>query len=225
MVEEAVKNKCKTIAYTYSEPVAFYEYMFDTAKLAQEQKIKNVLVSNGYINEKPLRELCRYTDAINLDIKAFDDEFYRKVCGATLAPVLAGLKVMQEEGVWVELTNLVVPTLNDNLDTIRRLCGWIAANAGTEVPLHFSRFQPMYQLTGLPPTPAQTLLAAREAARAEGLKFVYIGNVETPGGGDTVCPGCGRTIIRRAGFQVLEMNLKDGNCGGCGRKIPGIWAK
>ena len=219
----AASAGCRSIAYTYSEPIIYFEYTRDCARVARVAGLKNILVTAGYINEKPLRELCQYTDAINLDIKAFDDEFYRKVCGATLAPVLAGLKVMLEEKVWVELTNLIVPTLNDNLEMIRRMCGWIVKTAGPEIPLHFSRFQPMYQMTGLPPTPAETLIAAREAARAEGLKFVYIGNVETPGGGDTVCPGCGRAIISRRGFQILEMNVKGGKCGACGRKIPGRW--
>lgn len=214
---------CRSVAYTYSEPVIYFEYTRDCARACRAAGLKNILVTAGYINEKPLRELCRSTDAVNLDIKSFDESFYKDVCGGSLAPVLAGLKVMLSEGVWVELTNLIVPTLNDNLETIRRMCGWLAKNAGPEVPLHFSRFHPMYRLTGLPPTPAETLVAAREVARSEGLKFVYIGNVDVPAGGDTFCPGCGRALIRRQGYQILQFEVKDGKCGACGRVIPGRW--
>lgn len=224
LVSAARDAGCRSIAYTYSDPVIFFEYARDSARLARAAGLKNILVTAGYINEKPLRELCRYTDAVNLDVKSFTEDFYKNVCGGSLAPVLAGLKTMLAEGVWVELTNLIVPTLNDDLEMVRRMCGWIAREAGPEVPLHFSRFHPMYRMTGLPPTPTEMLVRARDAARAEGLKFVYIGNVEAPGGGDTVCPGCGLAVIRRQGYQILEMNLKDRKCGACGRAIPGRWS-
>jgi pyruvate formate lyase activating enzyme len=220
----AARNGCRAVAYTYSEPIIYFEYTRDCQRAARALGIKNILVTAGYINEKPLRELCRETDAINLDIKSFDDDFYRNVCGGSLEPVLKGLRTMQEEGVWLELTNLVVPTLNDNLETIKRMCGWIVKNAGPEAPLHFSRFHPMYQLTQLPPTPAEILIQARETALAEGIRYVYVGNVEVAGGGDTVCPGCRRTLIRRQGYTILELNLKGGKCAFCGREIPGRWS-
>jgi pyruvate formate lyase activating enzyme len=223
LVQAAAQAGCRSIAYTYSDPVIFFEFARDAQARARQGGIKNILVTAGYINEKPLRELCRHADAANVDLKSFSDDFYRDVCGASLEPVLRTLEIMVREGVWVEVTNLVVPTLNDDLDLIKRMCGWIVQKLGPDTPLHFSRFHPMYQLTRLPPTPAGFLAQAREAARGEGLNFVYVGNVAIPGGGDTLCPSCRQPVIGRVGYNIPYFNLKDGKCGSCGAAIAGVW--
>jgi len=224
LVRAALGYKCRSIAYTYSEPVTFFEYTRDSQALARERGIKNILVTAGYINEEPLRELCENADGANVDLKSFSDDFYRQVCGGSLQPVLRCLEVMVNSGVWVEVTNLVVPTLNDDLDLIKRMCGWMAEHLGVDVPLHFSRFHPQYKLTHFPPTPADFLALARDAARAEGLRYVYVGNVDVPDGGATFCPRCGDPVIVRRGYAILRNNLKSGKCGNCGEPIPGVWS-
>lgn len=224
VVAAARRYACASVAYTYSDPIIFYEYTYDTSALARQAGLKNVLVTAGFINEKPLRKLCAVTDAANVDIKSFDENFYRTVCGARLQPVLAATKIMVEEGVLVEVTNLIVPTLNDDFDAIRRMCGWMAANLGPQVPLHFSRFFPLFQLKNLPPTPEDTLFRAREIALQEGLYFCYVGNLPGSGAENTLCPRCHATLIVRRGYfsEVLEMN--NGACGRCGEKIYGLWS-
>ncbi len=224
LVEAARAHQCRSIAYTYSEPLTFYEYTRDTQALAREAGIKNILVTAGYINETPLRELCANTDAANVDLKSFSDDFYRDLCGGSLEPVLRTLRVMSEMGVWIEVTNLVVPTLNDDLEMIKRMCGWLVDNLGPDAPLHFSRFTPRYKLTNLPPTPAEFLASAREVARAAGLHHVYVGNVHIPGSGDTVCPACGKAVVRRRGYAILSHDLEGGACAFCGRAIAGVWS-
>lgn len=223
VVAAARRHQCPSISYTYSEPIVFFEYTRDTQALAHQQGIKNILVTAGYINEAPLIELCRHADAANVDLKAFSNDYYRELCAGTLAPVLRALELMVRLGVWVEVTNLIVPTLNDDMEMISRMCDWIAEKLGPEVPLHFSRFSPMYQLTQLPPTPADTLVRARETALSRGLKHVYVGNILVPGGGDTICPDCGNIVIARRGYAITTMNLENGACGSCGRKIAGVW--
>ncbi len=223
VVKTALKNKYATIAYTYAEPVSFYEYMLDTAKLAHEKGIKNVMHSAGYINEEPLRELCKYLDAANIDLKSFREKYYRKICGGSLQPVLRSLKVLKEEGVWLEVTNLVLPGLNDSPEEIRELCLWVRDNLGKDTPLHFSRFYPTYQMKNLPPTPTKTLERAREIALEAGLHYVYIGNIPGHRGENTYCPSCKKTLIRRIGYEVLENNIVNGKCKFCGTKIAGLW--
>jgi len=223
LVNEARRRNCKSIAYTYSEPMTFFEYTRDSQKLARREGIKNILVTAGYINRGPLKELTAYADAANVDLKAMSDKFYQEVCDAHLDPVLRNLEIMVKEGVWVEVTNLVIPTMNDSEDMIKELCGWVASHLGEHVPLHFSRFYPRYKMTGLPPTPAQKLIQARDIARQEGLKFVYVGNLQVPGGGDTVCPACNETIIHRRGYAILQYKIENGACAYCGKKIPGVW--
>ncbi len=223
IVEAAQRSRCRSIAYTYSEPITFFEYTRDCQELASEKGVKNILVTAGFINEKPLRELCRHADAANVDLKAMSDEYYRTICSGRLDPVLRAIEVMAEEGVWVELTNLVVPTLNDDLDMIKKMCAWIAEKTGVETPLHFSRFHPQYKLMDLPPTPKDFLVKARDAALGEGLKHVYVGNVDVPGGGDTYCAGCGKLLIKRMGYAILEYNLKNGRCPYCGKAAAGRW--
>ncbi len=223
VVREAKKWKCESIAYTYSEPVAFYEYMFDTAKLAKQNGIKNLWITNGYINEKPLRELCKYIDAANVDLKNFKEEIYERLNGGSLKPVLRTLKILKEEGVWFEVTNLVIPNWTDDLEMIREMCKWLVKNIGRDYPLHFSRFFPHYKLKHLPPTPIKTLEEARKIALEEGLKFVYIGNVPLHPAQNTYCPNCGRLLIERKGYKVTQFNIVNDSCKFCGEKIAGVW--
>ncbi|MBL7084827.1 MAG: AmmeMemoRadiSam system radical SAM enzyme [Candidatus Omnitrophica bacterium] len=223
VVQQAVKNNCSSIAYTYSEPIVFYEYMLDTAKLAKARGIKNVMVTAGYINEEPLRELCKYIDVANVDLKGFDKRYLRQVCGQELAPLLEALKIFKEEGVWLEITNLIVPTLNDDMETIEKMCVWIRDNLGPQTPLHFSRFTPMYKLKNLYRTPTSTLEEAKEVAEKAGLKYVYIGNVPGHPAEDTYCPNCQALLIERVGYSIKQNNIVEGKCKFCGRPIPGIW--
>jgi len=223
VVDLAAKYRCEGIAYTYTEPTAFFEYMRDCAKLARERGIRNQMITCGYINPEPLKELCKYLDAANVDLKGFSEEFYQTYCHASLQPVLETLKVMRAEGVWVEITNLVIPQANDDPVLIREMCKWIVANLGRDVPLHFSRFHPDYRLRDRPPTPTETLVRAKQIAEEEGIRYVFIGNVHVPGGADTRCPACGRTLIERIGFFVKSNHVKDGKCEFCGAAIPGVW--
>ncbi len=223
VVELALRSRAASIAYTYSDPVVFYEYTEDTATLARARGVRNILVTAGFINPEPLRRLCRVTDGVNLDIKGFTERFYREVCGGSLAPVLEAARIFRKEGVVLEITNLVVPTLNDDPGMIRDLCRFVARDLGREVPLHFSRFYPMYRMRDLPPTPAGTLLRAREIALEEGLAHVYIGNLPDNPAQDTSCAGCGAALIRRSGFAVLENRLAAGACPRCGKKLYGLF--
>ncbi len=224
VVAMAREQGCESIAYTYSDPVVFYEYTYDTSVLAREQGLRNVLITAAYINREPLRRLCRVLDATNTDLKAFDDGFYQRICSASLKPVLDALVTFREEGVWVEVTNLLIPTLNDDLAMIRRMARWIRSELGAETPLHFSRFQPQYRLRNLPPTPTETLDRARAEAMDAGLEFVYVGNVFGHEGGTTYCPRDGTPLIRRVGFWITENRLTpEGRCPNCNDPIPGVW--
>ncbi|MCX6143317.1 MAG: AmmeMemoRadiSam system radical SAM enzyme [Ignavibacteriales bacterium] len=224
VVEECLKSKCESIAYTYSEPTTFYEYAFDTATLARKKGIKNVWKSNGSINEHPLRKLCKVMDAANIDLKSYDDDIYKKLSAGRLAPVLNTLKVFKEEGVWLEITNLIVPTWTDDLDMIKRMCDWLVKNGLHDCPLHFSRFNPLYKLTQLPVTPVSTLERAREIALKSGLQYVYIGNVPGHAAENTYCHHCSKMIVERRGFTILSNNIAGGTCKFCGAHIPGVWS-
>ena len=223
VVKAAKDSNCRSIAYTYSEPIVFYEYMRDTSALARAQGIKNVCVTAGYINQKPLVELCEVIDAANIDLKGFSDQYLGEVCGEKLKPLLKTIKTTREKGVWVELTNLLVPTLNDDPLMIKNMCAWIKDNLGTDVPLHFSRFWPIYKLKNLPPTPVQTLKNAKTIAENAGLNYVYIGNAPEAGGNDTHCPRCKKILVHRKGYFILQNNIVDSKCRFCGKKIAGIW--
>jgi pyruvate formate lyase activating enzyme len=223
VVKACVNASCESIAYTYSEPTTFYEYTYDTAKLAREQKIRNLLKSNGYINEKPLQQLCKVLDAANIDLKIYDNEIYKKICSGKLSPVLRALKVLREEGVWLEITNLIIPTWTDNFDTIKRMCEWLCANGLSDAPLHFSRFTPLYKLSQLPPTPTATLEKARTIAKEAGIKYVYLGNVGGHWAENTYCPKCKKTIVERRVFTILANNIVKGKCRFCGEIISGVW--
>ncbi|MCX5716336.1 MAG: AmmeMemoRadiSam system radical SAM enzyme [Candidatus Omnitrophica bacterium] len=223
VVDAAIKNNCASIAYTYSEPTVFYEYVLDTARLAKQRGLRNVLVSAGYINRKPLIKLAPYFDVIKIDLKGFNEGFYRKVVGGELKYVLATLKELHDLGVLTEVVNLVVPGLNDNMGEIAGMCKWLYDNMGPDTPLFFSRFGPQYKLGNLPPTPIETLEKARKIAMDAGLRYVYIGNVPGHPAESTYCPGCGRRLIHRYGYAILENNIKNGKCVFCGKEIPGIW--
>ncbi|MCM8770984.1 MAG: AmmeMemoRadiSam system radical SAM enzyme [Candidatus Omnitrophica bacterium] len=223
VISDALLSGCKSVAYTYSEPTVFYEYVLDTAKLAKEAGLRNVLVSAGYINPEPLKELSKYFDVIKIDLKGFNEKFYRDVVGGHLPFVLNTLLELKKLGILTEVVNLVVPGLNDNLDEIKKMCEWIYVYLGPDTPLFFSRFSPQYKLMNLAPTPIETLEKARDIAMAQGLNYVYIGNVPGHPAENTYCPNCKRIIVRRYGYDVLEVNIKDGRCAFCGRKIPGIW--
>jgi pyruvate formate lyase activating enzyme len=224
VVKEALKANCRSIAYTYSDPIIFYEYVYDTGKLAKDSGLLNILVTAGYINEKPLVDLCPYIHAANVDLKGITDEFYQKMSRAHLKPVQDAILTMKRLGVWVEITNLVVPTWNDNKDDIRALCQWVSDHCGNDTPLHFSKFWPMHELKNLPPTPESTLSQAWEIAKNVGLKYVYVGNIPGHPGNSTICPKCGTMLIERVGYQILQNNIINGACKSCGEKIPGIWS-
>ncbi len=222
VVLNAGSNKCRSIAYTYSEPNTFYEYVYDTSRIAREKGIKNVMVSNGYINPEPLKQLCRYIDGANIDLKSFSDTTYIKLNGGKLQPVLDSLKIYRDEGVWLEITNLVVPGWTDKPEEIKQMCKWLYSNGFKDVPLHFSRFQPLYKLEHLPPTPVNILRTAAKIAKAEGLHYVYIDNIPGSEMTDTICPDCGKKLIVRRGFSIEENNIVNNKCS-CGTLIPGIW--
>jgi pyruvate formate lyase activating enzyme len=223
VVAEAKRLGCRSISYTYTEPTVFYEFMLDCCRLAHREGIRNVWVTCGYINPAPLRELCKVLDAANIDVKGFDEAYYRRYCGGSLEPVLTALRIAREEKVWVEVTNLIVPGGNDDPRMIAGLCKWHMAHLGPDVPLHFSRFFPKYQMADASSTPLNTLLTAAKIAREAGIRYVYIGNVATPSGEDTLCPKCGRALVRRQGFIVLSNAIRNGHCPDCGAEIAGAW--
>jgi pyruvate formate lyase activating enzyme len=223
VVRSAKENKCATIAYTYTEPTIFYEYMLDTAKLAEIAGVRNVMHTCGYINPKPLKELLKYMDAVNVDLKGFSEEYYVQMCSGQLDPVLETIRTVKKSGVWLEITNLVIPGKNDDPKMIRAMCVWIKKNVGADTPVYFSAFTPQYKLTSLPPTPVKTLEDAAKIAKSAGLRYVYIGNVYGHAGESTYCPHCGKLIVKRMGFDTLEIDLVDGKCKYCGYKIAGVW--
>jgi pyruvate formate lyase activating enzyme len=223
IVEKALATGAQSIAYTYSEPTVFYEYMLETAKLAHRKGLKNVVITAGYINPEPLRELCQYVDAIKIDLKSFKQGFYDKMTGGgQLSRILENLKIIKEEGVWLEIVNLIIPGENDSPEEIRQMSEWIKENLGEDVPLHFTRFYPMYKLQNLPPTPEETLKKARQIALEVGLKYVYTGNIGNRETESTYCPESGQLAIERQGYFVTQMNIKNGQCPS-GEKIPGVW--
>ena len=212
------------IAYTYTDPAAYFEYALDTSRAAREAGLRNALVTAAYASPGPLRELFAVSDAANIDLKGITERFYREVCGGTLGPVLDALVLCKAMGVWLEVTHLVIPTLTDADRDLVELSRWVAQNLGADTPLHFSAFHPQYKLQNLPPTPAATLVRARDAALTEGLRYVYVGNVEVSGGGTTRCPSCGRALLERQGFRVLTNGVGAGGaCPSCGARVPGVW--
>jgi pyruvate formate lyase activating enzyme len=214
---------CDAVSFTYNEPTVFYEHMFDVASVAKRAGLRALSHTNGGMNEEPLAALLEHMDAVTVDLKAFTSEFYETVSSSQLEPVLRTLQQIHQSGVHLEIVNLVVTTLNDDADDIRRMCRWIRDTLSDEVPLHFTRFHPAYRLTSLPPTPLETLERAVQVADAEGLQYVYIGNYPGHERNSTFCPACGEKIIERVHFAVLSLDVEEGKCRFCGHRIPGIW--
>ena len=224
LVKAAQAHHCASISYTYTEPTIFFELAYDTAKLASETGVRNCFVSNGYMTPQAVQTIAPYLDAINVDLKAFRDETYRKVMKARLAPVLTCLKELVAAGIWVEVTTLVVPGMNDTDEELGDIAGFIARELGPDVPWHVSRFHGDYQMTDAAATPMETLTRALEIGRAAGLKYLYAGNV--PGGEheNTRCGGCSATLIRRTGFSISDVRLARGKCPDCNEPIAGVWS-
>jgi len=220
----AKQSNSPTIAYTYSEPVIFYEYMYDCAVEGHRNGIRSVAITGGYIQPDPLKELLKVLDAVKIDLKGFTEGFYKDYVQGELKPVLEAIKIMHDEGKWIELVYLVVPTLNDNPEDVKRMSDWIASTLSPDVPIHFTRFHPMYLLKNLPPTPISTLEELFSTAKKQGLNYVYIGNVPGHEAEHTYCPQCHRILIQRQGFTLESFNISDSKCKFCGNKIPGIWS-
>ncbi len=222
VVGMAAKSGCKSISYTYTEPTIFYEYAFDCAKLAKEKGITNNFVTNGYIEEEPLKTIKPYLDGANIDLKGFTADFYKKVCGADLQGVLDAIKTYKSLGVWIELTTLVIPGYNDSKEELRSIARFIHNDLGVETPWHVSAFYPTYKLTDAPRTPAKTLQRAREIGIEEGLRYVYTGNIPGADGESTYCWSCKKLVIGRYGYTLSEYNIKDSSCTFCGAIIDGV---
>ncbi len=223
VVRAAIQYHSASIAFTYNEPTIFAEYAMDTAHLAHQHYLKTVMVTNGYITGEVIEEVYADIDGANVDLKAFDEEFYYKLTLSHLEPVLEALKKLHQMGVWIEITNLMIPTKNDDLSQVTRMCEWILRELSADVPVHFTAFHPDYKLTNLPPTPPSTLLKARQRALEVGLKFVYVGNILNEEASSTYCPNCGTLLIRRSWHATRIVNLENGACGNCGEKIPGVF--
>jgi pyruvate formate lyase activating enzyme len=218
IVAAARRTGCRSIAYTYNEPTVFFEYAYDTAVLAHGAGLKNVFVTNGYQTPEAIALMRGVIDAANIDLKAFRDATYRRLCGARLQPVLDAIKLMHEAGIWVEVTTLVVPGENDSPAELRDIAHFIAG-VSADMPWHISRFHPDYRMTNTGPTPRDTLLSAAEIGRAEGLHYVYIGNLPGSGNEDTRCPSCGQTVVQRSGYSVRS-NLRGHRCPQCNSELP-----
>lgn len=224
VADMAVKSGCPAIAYTYTEPIVFFEYMVDASLEARKKGVRNVVVTGGHVNPEPLQDLIKVVDAIKVDLKSFSQDFYDQYVRGELAPVLEAIKIISKSRIWMELVYLVIPTLNDSEAMLRNMCQWIKKEVGPDVPLHFSRFHPMYLVKNLPPTPVSTLEKARDIAVSEGLRFVYIGNIPGHTAENTFCPGCNNILIRRIGYQIQKVDIQQGKCTYCKTPIPGIWA-
>jgi len=225
LVSEAEQSGCKIIAYTYTEPTVFFELALETAKLAHQKGLKNVFVTNGYMSEEALEMICPYLDGANVDLKAFTEDFYKEQCSARLAPVMETLRQMKTLDIFVEVTTLLIPGLNDDPSELGDLAGFIVNDLGSETPWHVSRFHPCYRLTDRPPTPVETLLKAREIGLGAGLKYVYTGNVPGETSECTYCYHCGCRLINRRGFSVSENRIRRNQCPDCGAIIHGVGLK
>jgi len=223
VIRQAQSQGCPIIAHTYSEPTIFFEYMRDVAALGREKGVPSVMISNGFIQKKPLQELCRLLGAVKIDLKAFTEDFYREQCAGELQPVLDTLLTLRGEKVWFEVVVLLIPGLNDSRQEIERMCRWIRSELGADVPLHFSRFTPTYMLKNISPTPAETLYMARKIAQEAGIKFCYVGNLLSDAG-NTYCPSCGKLLIHRLLYSIEKPGLDKNRCRYCQTVIPGIFS-
>ena len=221
VVSSAKRYDCKIIAYTYTEPTIFFEYAYDTARIAKKEGIKNIFVTNGYISKDPLNAIQPYLDAANIDLKSFSDDFYKKNCGARLQPVLDNIKLYKKLGIWIEITTLIIPTLNDSKKELKSIAKFIR-DVGEDIPWHISAFSPMYELSNLSRTSLQVLKMARDIGIEEGLRYVYVGNVPTESGEDTYCFKCGEKLIHRYGYEILSNKIEDSKCPMCKSKIDGV---
>ncbi|MFC1858951.1 AmmeMemoRadiSam system radical SAM enzyme [Thermodesulfobacteriota bacterium] len=224
IVAAVSRRQAPIIAYTYNEPTVFTEYLTDIARVGRKQNLMSVLISCGFMKPSPLAEMCEVLDAIKIDLKGFSKDFYRRVCGADLEPVLRSIKQVAKSGVHLEIVNLVVPTLNDSTKMLNDLTDWVVGEVGPDVPVHFTRFHPDYQMLHLPPTPIATLEKAYEIAKLKGMHYPFVGNVPGHAGNHTYCPACGKAVIRRTGFFITAKNLKQGRCNFCNEPIAGVWA-
>lgn len=222
LIDIAKSRGCKTVAHTYTEPVVFFEYMLDCAIEGKSRGVPNVMISNGYIQEKPMRELCKYLGAVKIDLKAFTDKFYKEMCAGTLRPVLDILSVLKDEGVWFEIVVLLIPTLNDSKSEIDQMTQWIFKELGPDVPVHFSRYYPTFMLKNIPPTPPETCLEARKIAMGNGIKYVYVGNMVSDAE-STYCAKCGKVVIERMRYHTRLSGMKGNTCKYCGEIIPGVF--
>lgn len=223
VVRMAIEQRAPAIACTYSEPTVWSEYVFDIAQAAKTKGIHCVMVSNGFIQAQPITDLSGVLSAVKIDLKAFTEKFYREQCRAQLRPVLDTLRVLAKRKIWLEIVTLLIPGLNDDDQDVRAMARFVRDEVGVDVPLHFTRFRPSYRMMNIPSTPIQALERAQAAALAEGLHFVYIGNVFGHPGNHTRCPGCKTVVIKRNGLSLSDNRLKDGKCPNCGREIPGLW--
>lgn len=220
-IVKAMQNGCKSIAYTYTEPTIYYEYMYDVAQLAHAESIKNILITNGFITSEALQTIAPYLDAANVDLKSFSNDFYIKTCKGKLQPVLDTIKLLNQLGIWIEVTTLVIPTFNDTEQEFRSIAEFIMSING-KIPWHISAFYPAYKLKYLPPTPLAVLHQALEIGLETGLQYVYLGNITNNRTEDTGCPACGQILIEREKFGVTKNRIQDGHCPNCGRKIAGV---
>jgi pyruvate formate lyase activating enzyme len=223
VVADALARNCRSIAYTYTEPTVYFEFAFETARLAHEKGLKNVFVTNGYMSPEALEKIAPYLDAANVDLKSYSDDFYRRQCSARLEPVKETLLGMKKLGILVEVTTLLIPELNTDRDELEALAGFLSTRLGTDTPWHISRFHPTYKLTNQPATPVDTILEAREIGLAAGLKYVYTGNVWGQPGESTLCDSCGAMLIERRGFTVYENRLQKGRCPDCNAPVAGMF--
>jgi pyruvate formate lyase activating enzyme len=222
VVRRALAGHCASISYTYTEPTVYFEFAYETAKLARAQGLKNVFVTNGYMTPEAIEMAASVLDAANVDLKAFTDGFYTSMCQAKLEPVKNTLRLMKSKGIWIEITTLLIPGLNDDPEELKQLAEFIAREVGPEVPWHISRFHPTYRLTDRPVTPVQTLVRAREIGISAGLRYVYVGNVPGESGENTFCPECSQLLIERWGFSIRKNAVENGRCPGCGAVIHGV---
>lgn len=223
IIRLAKESYSASIAFTYGEPVVFFEFMYDTAVKAREAGLRSIVITNGFYEEKPLRDLCKVVNAIKVDFKGFSEDFYKNICAGELKPVLRALEIIKEEKVWLELVVLIIPTKNDSPQEIEKMCEWTVEHLGVDVPVHFSRFYPQYKLKNLPDTPVKTLEQCYQIARQQGLNYVYIGNVPGHKLENTFCPKCGTLLIKRIGYYVEPPLIKNGKCPKCSQIIAGIW--
>lgn len=225
VVQRAAAAGCRSIAYTYTEPTIYYEYAFDCARLAKQQGLRNLFVTNGYTETAPLEKVAPFLDAANVDLKAFRDDIHRKLTGARLEGVLETLRTYRKLGIWLEVTTLVIPGMNDDESQLRDIAEFIAGELGPGVPWHVTAFYPTWRLQDAPPTPPATLVRARRIGLEAGLQFVYTGNIADDEGSRTDCPQCGRGLVERRRMRTVRNLLTDGTCPGCGTAVPGLWSR